>query len=142
MKSQSGIGGEEPPKTESKLDPDLVRHLTGRRALLEEEALPAAAAGVAALRRIAEKIVGRDHGGAVRLRKLLLSLFRGEKVSLSDVCYLDWENRKDFAAVVLGIDLPGFPDYLIREVFKEAGDFEAEWFLGGPRTIRQSKNLV
>jgi hypothetical protein len=134
MKSHAELNGVGQPKVDLEPSRELIRE---RGALLETECEPAAEAGIAALRRIAQQTIGRDYGGAIRLRKLLLSLFRGDKVNLSEISYLDWNNRKDFAAVLLSVGQPSFPDYRIREIFKEEGDFEARWFLGvGPKARR------
>lgn len=132
METQSELNEAGQPKTESELWDEEVRRMAGLRALLEAECPPAAVEGVAALKRIVKRIVGQDYGAAIRLRDFLrsLGLARARKVNLSEISYLDWENRKDLAAVILGIHQPGFPDHLIREAFKEAGDFEARWFLG------------
>ena len=65
-------------------------------------------AGMEAVRRIAKSIVFQDSGQALRMRRLLLSLYSALPVALNDVCYLDTELRADLCLVIQGVNLGAF----------------------------------
>ncbi|HYD83730.1 MAG TPA: hypothetical protein VEA63_06745 [Opitutus sp.] len=56
-----------------------------------------------ALERIAQAVVGRDNGQALRVRSILLSLYTGGAMlaDVSDLMTLDWSLRRDLCAVLL-----------------------------------------
>jgi hypothetical protein len=87
--------------------------------------------GLAAMTRIARRIVGGDSGGQIVMRSMLLSIFGKVKVNLSEVGRLDGELREDLCAVIRGVNHGAFDDYKIREILIAAGDWEAKWFFAG-----------
>jgi hypothetical protein len=100
----------------------------------------AGAVGLEAMKRIAKKIVGSNSGGAVRLRRLLLSAFNGAPVDLTYVCSLDEGLREDLALVILGLNHDVFEDYLIRESFRERDGAEGvAWFVEGLRDQKKGE---
>lgn len=103
---------------------------TVRTAARESDA--AVLAAEPALERIAQAIVGRDSGQALRVSSILLLLYAGGAVlaDISDLLTLDWSLRQDLCAVLLafGHGEVGY-DYM-RTAFEDAGDRNAQWFLG------------
>ncbi len=84
-----------------------------------------------ALARIASAIVGRDHGNALRVRAILVSLYTGGSIlaEVSDLMALDWSLRKDLCAVLLAFGHGDFGDEYLKAALENAGDHDARWFL-------------
>lgn len=91
----------------------------------------AGAAAREAMARLAKAIVGQYGSQSLRLRALLLNLYQGAgKTDLSDVMTLDATLRRDFAAVVAGVNCAGCPDSYLSDAFREAaGKDGVDWFL-------------
>ena len=87
--------------------------------------------GIAAMQRVAGKILGHQHGTALWIRRLLLSLFGNHRVRLAGVQSLDPTMRYDIATILLTVGGQEFPDFLIRDIFIAKGDCDGKWFFGG-----------
>ncbi|HEY1171065.1 MAG TPA: hypothetical protein VGH19_06800 [Verrucomicrobiae bacterium] len=97
----------------------------------QTESKAAALAGIEALNRLIEAC-RHQSGQSYKIRSMLYSLFNGQPADMSDIQTLDWALRKDLTAVALGMGCPGFPDYLIKEMFKAAK--LGKWFLEAQHT--------
>jgi hypothetical protein len=86
----------------------------------------AVAAAKPALARLAE-VCRNKTGQSYKIRALLFSLWNGKPAKLSDTLGLDWDLKKDFAAVLLAFCAEDFYYYDLLEAFKAAG--LSEWFL-------------
>ena len=111
-------------------DPLLAEFFTAIRQSTKE-IQSAVALAKPALGRIAAAIAQRDHGQALRLRSLLVSLYSGGNAlaDLSDVMTLDWTLRKDFCTVILAFGHGDFSHAYLKAAFEQAGDVDASWFL-------------
>lgn len=103
---------------------------TVRTAARESDA--AVLAAKPALERIAQAIAGRDSGQALRVRSILVSLYTGGAVlaDVSDLMTLDWSLRQNLCAVLLAFGHGEFGYDYMRTAFEDAGDRNAQWFLG------------
>ncbi len=108
-----------------------------RAAARESDA--AVAAAKPALERLADAIAGRDHGQAIRVRSILISLYTGGTVlaDVSDLLALDWTLRRDLCAVLLAFNHGEFSYDYLRAAFERAGDKNARWFLGAANNPRE-----
>jgi hypothetical protein len=73
-----------------------------------EEAVAAAHSGIQAGRELHQRFAGRDHGGAVRVQKLLYALLHRTDEDLSEMLPLDIDLRRAVAAVFLSYPLGHF----------------------------------
>ena len=103
---------------------------TVRAAARENDA--AVLAAKPALKRLAEAIVGRDNGQALRVRSILISLYTGGAVlaDVSDLMTFDWSLRRDLCTVLLAFGHGEFGYDYMKVAFEHAGDRDAQWFLG------------
>lgn len=111
--------------------PDEVRAALAQINAAVKISHEAGAAARAAMARLAKAIVGQYSSQSLRLRALLLNLYQGGgKTDLSDVMTLDATLRRDFAAVVAGVNCAGCPDSYLSDAFLEAaGPTGVAWFL-------------
>lgn len=98
---------------------------------MEAEARGAAAEARTAMERLAKVCQSRDTSGAIVVRDILYSAFSGgaTRCDLGRLGTLDWSVRKDVLAVLLAVNMPGFPDEEIRwAIWREGREALDGWF--------------
>jgi hypothetical protein len=85
------------------------------------------------MKRIAKKIAGSYEPKNYYLRDLLLSLYNGKSVSLSEVGGLDLNLRVDLSTVIHCFGRGGFDRRKVRDILVAAASSDPAWLLSGPQ---------